>query len=175
MTPRYTEEQPLHCAAQLGQVDKVRELLRAGAKADSRDRFNITPLMIAVRNGYTEIAQVLLEGGANVNARDRANSIWGGKRTPLLHACHVGRAGMVRFLVERGAEVNCLDKEGRAPLSYAILQRNDRWLGTRKKISCVASQLALPAASRSELAAAIPETASVAATAHHTPVPPVLH
>jgi uncharacterized protein len=131
MTPRYTEEHPLHQAAQLGQLERVRELLRAGVKADSRDRFNITPLMVAVRNRYREIAQALLEAGATINAKDRANPVWGGKRTPLLHASHVGRAEMVRFLVERGAEVNCLDSGKSTPLTYAIQQGNQelaRWL-----------------------------------------------
>ena len=45
----YTEIEPLHFAAERGQLEKARELLNSGIKADVKDVHHRTPLMVAAR------------------------------------------------------------------------------------------------------------------------------
>jgi len=62
---------PLMFAAQQGDVDSARILLRAGAKPnDAQPKTALTPLMIASAMGHTEAIDLLLDNGANPNLVD---------------------------------------------------------------------------------------------------------
>jgi len=62
---------PLMFAAQTGDVDSARILLRAGAKPnDAQPKTALTPLMIASAMGHTEAVNLLLDNGANPNLVD---------------------------------------------------------------------------------------------------------
>src|SRR6266446_5169421 len=62
---------PLMFAAQQGDVDSARILLRAGAKPnDAQPKTALTPLMIASAMGHTEAVNLLLDNGANPNLVD---------------------------------------------------------------------------------------------------------
>ena len=62
---------PLMFAAQQGDVDSGRILLRAGAKPnDAQPKTGLTPLMIASAMGHTNAVDVLLDNGANPNLAD---------------------------------------------------------------------------------------------------------
>src|SRR5206468_1329375 len=54
-------------AAEAGELEKVRQLLAAGANPNGRDAREITALLCAAMEGHTEVAAALLEGGADVN------------------------------------------------------------------------------------------------------------
>jgi ankyrin repeat protein len=75
-----TFKTPLHEAAHNAQVDKVKDLLAAGASVAEVDSLDQTPLIMAVRRRseneadterMAECAKVLIEAGASVNAFDK--------------------------------------------------------------------------------------------------------
>ncbi|MBI3880937.1 MAG: ankyrin repeat domain-containing protein [Verrucomicrobia bacterium] len=118
---KYTaEETPLHLATQQRQLDRVRALLDTGMKPDARDRYHVTPLMIAVRFGYGEIAELLIERGADVNAKDRGSAIEEGGLRPLHYACDAGRVAMARLLLKNGADPDCSSQDWNTPFSTAL-------------------------------------------------------
>lgn len=90
---------PLHLAAVLGQVDKVKELLAAGAKPDVL-RKSRTPLIYAARMGNVEVCKALIEAGANVNAVDHKGI------SPLSAAASARHAEVCRLLLDSGADVS---------------------------------------------------------------------
>jgi uncharacterized protein len=62
---------PLMFAAQQGDADSARILLRAGAKADeAQPKTALTPLMVASAMGQVKAVDALLDGGANPNLLD---------------------------------------------------------------------------------------------------------
>ncbi|KAI1754879.1 putative ankyrin repeat protein [Xylaria castorea] len=69
----------LHLVAHFG-LQEVIEALLGGTYLDSKDTFDRTPLLWALRNGQVTIAEMLLEKGADLESRDNDG------RAPLLLA-----------------------------------------------------------------------------------------
>jgi ankyrin repeat protein len=61
--------EPLHVAANLGDPDLVKLLVRYGAKVDARDNRGLTPLLWTAFAGRHDAAAALLSNGADINAR----------------------------------------------------------------------------------------------------------
>src|SRR5215468_5094581 len=61
---------PLHWAVRADDLQKVEDLIKAGANAKAADRYGITPLNLAAINGNPVIARKLLDAGADPNALD---------------------------------------------------------------------------------------------------------
>jgi ankyrin repeat protein len=93
--------------------DLVAELLRYGAKVDSRDSDGATVLHTAASVGSCAIVQLLLERGANKEARTLEG------QTPLMRASHSGDEETVRLLCHGGA--NAMDKLGRNAIHWAAI------------------------------------------------------
>jgi len=111
--PFWAEE--IHEAAQKGDVEKVRELLRQNpALVDARDEFERTPLHWAVRGVHFEVVQLLADKGADVNAKDNA---W---ITPLHSVAARGHEQAADLLIAKGAELVDKDASDNTPLSYAV-------------------------------------------------------
>jgi hypothetical protein len=90
---------PLHTAARLGRTEAIRALVKAGGKADLRDRRNgWTPLLHAVHKRRHQAVLALLESGADPNGRGS------GGVTPLIMAAGYGSTETVEALLERGAD-----------------------------------------------------------------------
>ncbi len=93
-------DQKLMAAVVDNDLDRVRDLLTAGAEVDARyphvNGFNDyhTPLLVAAREGHTEIVRTLLAAGANVNAIE---PVFGA--VPLHKAVYNGHADITRILV----------------------------------------------------------------------------
>ncbi|KLU88236.1 hypothetical protein MAPG_07223 [Magnaporthiopsis poae ATCC 64411] len=66
---RITKTTPLWKAANRGDEDLVRELLRRGADIEAQDRGNATPLWAAANKGHVSTVFVLAAAGANTEAR----------------------------------------------------------------------------------------------------------
>ena len=67
-------EYSIHVAAELGNIEAVKQHLNAGTDVDARDEADKTPLPHAAYWGHKEIVELLIAKGANVNARDRRGS-----------------------------------------------------------------------------------------------------
>ncbi len=94
-----------------GQIDRVKELLQKGAKADSQ------ALNSAARFGRADIIRLLAQHGADVNAPDTFF-----KRTPLMEATTFGYFNAVETLLELGAKPDAIGNisSGETPLASAI-------------------------------------------------------
>lgn len=90
----------IRTAIYLGDVDRVRELLKSDASlANKRDHHSYAPLHWAAKLGRASIVKLLLEQGVNVDARER----WW-ESTPLAMA--LAHPPVVRLLLEAGADPN---------------------------------------------------------------------
>jgi hypothetical protein len=86
-------------SAKLGQLARVKELIAAGAPADTTDRRGFTPLMWAAAGGQAEMVRLLLEGGAAADRRASDGT------SALMLAAANGFTEVVRALIARGANV----------------------------------------------------------------------
>jgi len=88
----------------LGQTDKVKRLLKAGADPNKRIKLdNGTALIIALQSGNTKIATLLLEHpkiAESINARTRRKKI-----TALQVAIGKGYVDIVRRLIEKAVDI----------------------------------------------------------------------
>jgi len=110
---------PLHIAsgARWGRSELVRLLLRFGADVDTRDSYNMTPLIYSLEAlGPGEAAQPLLDHGASFQVRNLKG------QTPL----HLAAASLyvlfdvVALLLKLGADVDAQDNDHMTPLHYAL-------------------------------------------------------
>jgi len=106
-------------AAGMGQMNKVRSLLKQGAgvnsRASSTDRVpaGLTALMLASANNHLEMCKFLVSHGAKVNQADE------GGGTSLIYAVWKGNKDIVVFLIKNGANINARTIDGRTPISVA--------------------------------------------------------
>jgi ankyrin repeat protein len=122
----------MHAAAESGQLDVVRELVRYGAKIDEQagplygvPRFGkgaggplpegvgYTPLICAAELGRTGVVQYLLEKGADPNRRVITGA------TALALAAQEANIEIARMLLAKGAEVNAREMRQATPLIIA--------------------------------------------------------
>jgi ankyrin repeat protein len=108
---------PLVDAADLGQKDKVLQLLKSGYKPDSKGDFDVTPLMRAAFRGNLEIVKILIDSGAFVNATDI------GGETALHLAARNGYTEVVKELIENDAFIDIPDKEKWTPLMRTVMAK----------------------------------------------------
>jgi ankyrin repeat protein len=105
---------PLVRAAFADDIEKVQQLLLAGAKVNTRDKVTgATALEFAVRHSNRELMRVLLDEGADVNATDS------GGRTALMQIGEQSTRDMIQDLITAGAKVNLKDKDGDTALIEA--------------------------------------------------------
>jgi len=100
-------------AAQLGHLEAIGALLRAGADTRATVR-GATPLYLAVQSGRLEAAETLAV--ADPGAVDVARP---GGITPLMVAALIGRVDLVRHLLAAGASVRAVDDKGSSALYLA--------------------------------------------------------
>jgi ankyrin repeat protein len=105
---------PLVVAAETGNVELVRMLLRAGADANLAVAGGETPLMTAARTGRREVVRELLAAGANPNAKEESKG-----QTALVWAAAAGHAGVVEELIAAKADYLIRLESGFTPLLFA--------------------------------------------------------
>lgn len=134
-------------AAELGELDRLRELVAAGADVNTLEYESRTPLRLAVDQCHLDCVRELLAAGADVNARDKDGNTplhyaaevssgvllellakgaliearGHGGRTPLHEAAWVGNVDCVRVLLSAGASIKAKDVDGYSPLYFAAL------------------------------------------------------
>ena len=109
------DDSPVADAAQRGDVDAVRALLRDGADVNAAQGDGMTGLHWAAERGDAELARVLLYAGAHVESGTRI-----GQYTPLHLAAQGGHGGVVGLLLESGARPDAASSNaGTRPIHLA--------------------------------------------------------
>ncbi len=93
LTPVEGLQLELQVNSSFGKIERVKELLRKGAKADSR------ALNSAARSGKEDVIRLLVQHGADPNAPDPFF-----KRTPLMETVTFGYLGAAEALLDLGAK-----------------------------------------------------------------------
>lgn len=88
----------LRAAAREGDLERVEELLAAGAPVDAPNRYGATALFFAADRGHLEVVRALAAAGASLAIEDRFY-----RMTPLSRALGSGHRAVVLFLLGRGA------------------------------------------------------------------------
>lgn len=88
-------------------------MLAGGISANSVDRDNNTPLIIAAANGDLESAKDLIAYRANINAKNKFGM------TPLLYAVKGKHKEMTEYLINNGAKINTNNIYGQNALFWA--------------------------------------------------------
>jgi uncharacterized protein len=95
-------------------VRTAAELLKRGAKIETRDDEGYTPLLLAAaRPGSINMIQLLLSAGANPKARGAEN-----KETVLMLAAGQGNIEGVKLFLKLGVDPCARDNDGRTAAGY---------------------------------------------------------
>ncbi|KAK7872597.1 hypothetical protein R5R35_001935 [Gryllus longicercus] len=105
----------LHKAAWQGNLEKLKVNIKKG-DIDAADRFNRTPLHLAVARGNANIVWYLLNTKAKLNICDTEG------RTPFLKAVECGHKDIIVMMLERGVDLNTIDYSGNSALHIAAKQ-----------------------------------------------------
>lgn len=102
----------VHRAAEKGEIEILRALLRAKPKLNAK--FNgSTPLLIAIERGKADCALELIRAGADISQADSFGY------NALMRAGMLGRNKVVSALLKAGADPNAKDKTGKTALMLA--------------------------------------------------------
>jgi ankyrin repeat protein len=112
--PSAAPPSPVADAAQAGDRDAVRSLLKQAADVNASQADGMTALHWAAMRNDAALAETLLYAGANVKATTRINSY-----TPLLLAAKNGNAAVMEPLLKAGADVNSKTSNGTTALMFA--------------------------------------------------------
>lgn len=96
----------IHAAAYLGDLNAIKQHIKAGTDLNQKDEYGSTPLTIAATFGKTEAAKALIEGGADINLSNADGS------TPLHVAAFFCRTEIVKALLQKGADKSLRNKYG---------------------------------------------------------------
>jgi len=132
---------PIHEAAYVGNLNRVRALLNQGVPVNSRDGHGWTPLHHAAQRGQLNVVQELLRRGARVNPRNSALRV---AMTPLHLAAIGGHRRVVHALMKAGANPKYRNWQGANAYRYARYTRKNvnalrasraatKWLETTRK------------------------------------------
>jgi len=84
-------------------IDLVRALLDAGARADITNQYGATPLAEAVKLDNEELVGILLDAGADPDSPNLDN------QTALMLASYIGNLDIADKLIDAGADVNAIE------------------------------------------------------------------
>jgi CubicO group peptidase (beta-lactamase class C family) len=103
----------LHVAALQGNIDAVRQYIKAGSDLNEKDAYGSTPLTIAITFGKAKVARALIEAGADMEIRDNNGS------TPLHLAAFFCRTEIAKALLDKGANKYLRNNSGSTAFDIA--------------------------------------------------------
>mmetsp|Transcript_7650 Transcript_7650/g.11583 ORF Transcript_7650/g.11583 Transcript_7650/m.11583 type:complete len:292 (+) Transcript_7650:46-921(+) len=103
----------LERAVRLGDLTRVKELVKEGNNVNEKWKYGSTPLHWAVKYGHSAVANFLLENKADIESEAKNG------RTPLHWAAEEGDVTMTTNLLEKKANIEPKAKNGRTPLHEA--------------------------------------------------------
>lgn len=104
---------PLHLAAEKGLIELTKDLVKSGAKVDTKNELDRTPLFSAIRAGHSAVATFLIERGADVHYMSQ--KYW----SPLHAAAARGDVKLVKLLLAKKADPLARKDKDRSPLDVA--------------------------------------------------------
>ncbi len=107
-------DSPVADAAQLGDMDVIRVLLRDGADVNAAQGDGMTALHWAAQNSDADLAELLLFAGANPQPTTRL-----GAYTPLHQAARKGAADVVRVILNAGGAIDRVTTTGTTAMHFA--------------------------------------------------------
>lgn len=110
-------DERLFNACRFGNVNEARLAFKAGASCDARDKFENTPLHIAIKNGHQDVIEYVIKFHASDSCL-KAGDQFGD--TPLHLAARYGNEAACRLLLDLGADVNADADNGETPLHAAF-------------------------------------------------------
>src|SRR5215467_9476908 len=109
-----TGSTPLLVAASHDDVTQVRQLLKAGANPNVRNKLDATPLAEAAFHSNSEIIKALLDAGADPNAPGADG------QTPLMLLARGTNVAAAKLLLKKGANPNAIEAQrGQTALMWA--------------------------------------------------------
>ena len=106
----------LHDAAMQGNLEAIRQHIKAGSDLNEKDPMSgASPMIVATVFGQIEALKALIEGGADVDYRNNEGS------TALIVAAVFDRIEVSKILIEAGADINAKNNEGSTALHTAAL------------------------------------------------------
>lgn len=93
---------------------KVLDLLRAGADPNTKNAYEVTPIMYAAENGNQYICKILIDYGADIDAKPEYGA------PPLVTAAQFNHSEIVNLFMLNGANPDIVDDYDNTALIYAI-------------------------------------------------------
>jgi len=100
----------LHAAVIQGNIEAIRQHIKAESNLDEKDAYGSTPLIIAITFDKTDMAQELIEAGADLTITNNDGA------TPLHIAAFFCRTEIVKVLLENGADKSALNGSGKTAI-----------------------------------------------------------
>lgn len=108
------ERKFIHLAAERGDLEVVRVLVKCGVGIASEDEHGDTAIHYAAGAGRTKVVQYLVEEGAEIDAQGRS------RRTPLLYAALEGQDETATLLCDKGAKLDYVCEKNTTALGLAL-------------------------------------------------------
>ncbi|MBU4269589.1 ankyrin repeat domain-containing protein [Candidatus Dependentiae bacterium] len=109
---KFTKE--LFDAADKGNTEALKVLIKNGADVNEKLSNGITPIMLASRNNHEKTVRALAESGAVLDAQDQTG------KTALMYAASNGLTNIIQLLIEKKANLEIKDNEEQTALFRAI-------------------------------------------------------
>jgi uncharacterized protein len=107
----------LHWAVYNDDLDLIKRLLKAGAKATVANDYGVTPMSQAAERANAEVIKALLKAGADVESPNREG------QTALMTVARTNRVEAAKALLSKGAKVNAREQwRGQTALMWAAAQ-----------------------------------------------------